>query len=330
MKWFRSLYRDIRLFFNGIAYGMKGADEVISQSASYGSNDTEVNHQLHIGGVLDEMLQGKETQQVKETRDAYYRILFEADNFSVDMSFDEEGELKSAKSYRNRGKWIKPADGIVDMSDGLKVRVIQDNDKISKESNLSLSELGDNETIYKYLMSQNQNDYLSLLTIDREDITPRFFLEKYVTKMAVKNLDDKRAKIELYLSQYQEQYNKVHALFLNEIHNVKDLPGYESEIFEMKRLGFITNGKAWGSSQAAIFSYENIEFKEIKSFDGSFIIVLNGDIIKDGENVGAKYRTKELDQKYDTNAPKSDTIDIFTAERHLNDAVKGTTTLKLS
>ena len=50
---------------------------------------------MKTGGVFDDMLQQKETQRVKETRDKYYRVLREADKWDASnitiVSEDENG-----------------------------------------------------------------------------------------------------------------------------------------------------------------------------------------------------------------------------------------------
>lgn len=308
--------KKLHMFFIGLFYGLRGADAtMLTQSDS--SDGVSIDHQLHVGGVMDDFLQEKETQQVKEVRDAYYRLLFEADKFSVVLTLDKDGELTGARSYRNNGKWIKPPKDVVDLSDGMKVRVIQNNEIIPKESNLLLNPyFRDTASIYEELLKKNPLDYLVLLELDYGEQTPRFQLAKYVKKMVIKNYPDgNRAKLELYVSKYQEQFNQMHIIFLNELRKVREVENYKTDLFSFNRAGFVTNGRAWGSSPAAVFSYQNFTYLGMTEFDGNYVISFDCDIINDGTNVGEKYRTKELDEKYATKAPKSDSVDIFAAER---------------
>jgi hypothetical protein len=121
----KKLFYKVKLFFVGLFYGMKSADITLLHQNDNDSDNENIDHQLEIDSVMSDFLNEHETQRVIETRDAYYRLLFEADKYSVSMEFDENGELKSAKAKRNNGKWITPPNDVVDMSDGLKVIVIQ-------------------------------------------------------------------------------------------------------------------------------------------------------------------------------------------------------------
>lgn len=312
----KKLFYKVKLFFVGLFYGMKSADITLLHQNDNDSDNENIDHHLEIDNVMSDFLNEQETQRVIETRDAYYRLLFEADKYSVSMEFDENGELKSAKAKRNNGKWITPPSDVVDMSDGLKVIVIQENEYIMKEGNLIVdpnsitsSLMGE---IYKDLESKNPNDYLTLIELDYGKETPRYRLDKYIKKIVVKN-DEKSTSdcaVEFYVSKYQEQFNKVHALFLSELDRIKNNDIYKSDIFDIERIGFITNGRAWGSSPAAVFSFKDIKYNGIHEFDGNYILSFVCTPIKLGENVGEKYKTKELDEKYAKKAQKNKLIDI--------------------
>ena len=82
------------------------------------------------------------------------------------------------------------------------------------------------------------------------------------------------------------------------------IEGYKSDITDIKRIGFVTNGRAWGASPAAVFSFEDLKFESMHEFDGNFIMRFKCRTIKDGENAGEKFHTKELDEKYAVKARK--------------------------
>ena len=80
MKFYNKIKRNLQLFWHSLFRGMAAADTVIK--APVGSeNSSEIVQQMKTGGVFDDMLQQKETQRVKETRDKYYRVLREADKW---------------------------------------------------------------------------------------------------------------------------------------------------------------------------------------------------------------------------------------------------------
>ena len=343
------LTNKIKLFLIGLFYGLKSADVTMLHQDDNNEDDTNINQQMKIDNVMNDFLQEQETQKVIETRDAYYRLLFEADKYTVKMTFNDEGELTGAKAYRNNGKWVKAPDNI-DTEDKLRVRVIQDNEAIPKEGNIIVPLVGDydptasasykkmTEEIKKDLLKRNPNEeYVMLLDLDYGDFKPRYRLDKYVKRMVVKGEDLNDITLEFYVSIYQEQFNKIHALFLSEIDRIKKNEKYKSDILEFSKAGFVTNGRAWGASPGAVFSYEDIKFNGIREYDGNYILSFKCKAIKDGENIGEKYRTKELDEKYEQKAPKHEfnTYDVDAALSEMSKNGSGltdfnTTTLKLS
>ena len=324
----RKLIYKIKLFFVGLFYGLKSADVTMLHQDDNDGDESKIDQQMKIDNVMSDFLNEQETQRVIETRDAYYRLLFEADKYSVDMQFNEEGELTGAKAYRNNGKWITPPDTI-DTSDGLKVRVIQENECIPKESHVLISpEYAQTkhiyQTMYKELMSKSINDYIMLIELDYGDITPKYPAHKFLKKIVVKGKPEE-TYLDLYFGKYQEQFNKLHALFLSELNRIMTIDGYKSDITEIKRLGFVTNGRAWGASPAAVFSFKDIEYESMHEFDGNFIMRFKCKTIKDGENVGEKFHTKELDEKYAVKAKKdngkSDTYSFDAAVENMNNTL---------
>ena len=82
MKFYNKIKYNLQLFWYSLFRGMAAADTVIK--APVGSeNSSEIVQQMKTGGVFDDMLQQKETQRVKETRDKYYRVLREADKWDA-------------------------------------------------------------------------------------------------------------------------------------------------------------------------------------------------------------------------------------------------------
>ena len=94
MKILSKIKRNLQLFWHSIFRGMAAADTVIK--APVGSDKSvEIVQQVNGGGAFSDMLQEKETQQVVEMRDKYYRVLKEADKWDAShitiVSEDEDG-----------------------------------------------------------------------------------------------------------------------------------------------------------------------------------------------------------------------------------------------
>jgi hypothetical protein len=323
-----SFTNKVKMLFHGLFHGMKGADEVISQGASYGGGSTEIVQQKGSGGVMEDMLIGEETQQVKETRDAYYRILNEADKYSVtiegdlsDDAVDSDKPLstktrkKSAADYLKHSNFYNP--------DNLKIRIIQEIKLIPKDSNF-----GGNFKLPEHEQT------VSNIDIERDGFTPRFELERYANKIVVKTKSKKKVRLDFYTTIYASQFGKVDALFIAELNRIRDQKQYRSDTTSFKKVKFVSD-KAFGSDDLCLFEYKNIVFKGIEVYDGNFILQFDADVVSDGTSITEKYHTKELDDKYLSNAPKKDAIDLFTLKRHIdkdenNDGLNLTkTTLKV-
>lgn len=316
------------LFFHGLLYGLRSADQTISSQVN--GEDEEINHKLELpGNVYDDLLQEKETQRVQETRDALYRVYREADKYEVRLggmktdgeNFDDEESILTAVAVKKSGvdKLRKP----VYETDGYKVVIVQD----SKEY--------DNDIITKEKEAQTGEaiDDLSTLMFDvkyKQGITPRFHIERYIQKVVIKENKDGKQRFNLYFSQYARQFVKRDSLFISELSKLFSGAKRNSDILEIESLSFVTD-KAYGIDSLHRITLTDINYIDICVFDGSF--VLEFDCVKTDDDIVAKYKTKSLDEKYATMAPKNESVDIGALHRKVEKEEKQnnfeTTTFKL-
>jgi len=307
MKWYKKFVLDSRLLFHSLFHGMKAADEVISQNASYGTGDTEINQLKKGGTVFDDMLRGEVTDQVEEERDRYYRVLRESDKYRVNVAgmFDENGdysntEVKTTVSLKTANDFAKLPP--LYMENGEKLRLIQPNTMISKTwDNININDI--------------ETSYDSMITIEYGDFTPRFRLDKHVTKIVVKETNNGVARFDLYVSMYPGQFNKVDALFVSEMNRLREEQKLNGDVTEIKRLHFVTDKACYGEEILTEFEYGDITFLGVEVFDGSFVLKYVGKPIIDGVNVSEKFKTESLTKKYEECAYKGDGIDIFAYQR---------------
>lgn len=320
-----SLIDRIKLGVKLLFYGMKAGDNMMSQKSSVDGNDSEVNHNLTVGGVMSELLQQEETEKVKEIRDEYYRVLKEADKFKVNFEFvkDSKGDIVG---YDVKSTTRKTADDfkrhcLVDESDGLKLRLIQEN----LHTGLSLEEQVDNSNFNK-----SQFNYKTLITINYDDFTPRFIVDKILTKLVVKEYNNTEAIIDLYFPTFPGQFTRPDACLVSELKKMIENSDYRSEIVNMSSIDFITDGGTWNAERLEHFRYDNLRYQGISVFDGSFVVKMLGHISCDGESVTKKYETDELTKKYKNNDTKNDATDIFVLDRHIGGIDFGKQTFRLN
>ena len=324
---------NVSLLWHSLFRGMASADTLLKSNVS--SNDSmEIIQQQRSGGLMDEMLQQQETKRVIETRDKYYRLLKEADKWdtsSLKMTVDENGGVEfsgiDGLKKKTKSDFIKHVE--VYNEENLPIRTIQDNKKIQKHSNFIVD------------LTLDPNDFDTTITIKRDGITPRFMLEKYAKKVVVRG-SGVRAFVDLYLPSEASQFGKVDAILIANLFKIWEEKNLRSDLTDFVSIEWYSD-KAWNSDDVCLFKYDDVKFIGTNIFDGNFVLTFDCKVISDGVDLSEKFKTKELDEKYEKEAPKSDAVDIFALtdyqKRRKNDKKDKkdvdvtnltTTTLKLS
>lgn len=339
MKILKNIKTKFQILWHSLFRGMAAADTVIN--APVGSDKSvEIVQQVNGGGVFSDMLQEKETQRVVEMRDKYYRVYAEADNWDAShitiVSEDEDGvTFGNLSGVKKKTKLDFMKHPPICNPENSSIRTIQDNKHFQKQNNLIS---GYNVVFDPDLLSKGLTDYETTLTIERDGITPRFFIEKYTKKMVVRE-NGARAFVDLYLPSQASQFGKIDAILISNLHQMFTEQIKKSDIIDIVSLQWYSD-KAWNSPDVCLFRYDDIKFVGMNLFDGSFVLTFDCNIVNDGTNLVEKYKTQELDKKYAEEAPKQDAIDIFTLMRHEEKKKKqnnevdidnlGNTTLKIS
>lgn len=317
MKFIQKIRSWSRLFFHSIFHGMSGADKIIKGPAGSSDGVEIIQQQTGGGSVFADMLEEKKTQQVRETVDATYRIYKESDNWdtsSITITSEDEngvtfggtnGLRKKVKSdFLNHAPVFNP--------DNLRIRTIQDNKQVQRKNNL----IGGLNAVFEpEMLATGVTDYDVTITIERDGITPRFFLEKFAKKVVVRE-KNKRAYVDLYLPQDASQFGKIDAILISNLYKIYEENNLRSDLTDFISIEWFSD-KGWNTEDVCLFKYDDIKFIGINKFDGSFVLTFDCNIVNDGTDLAEKYRTKELDEKYSTEAAKRDDIDIFTYSRHL-------------
>ena len=309
------LKSQIQLLWHSLFRGMAAADTIIT--APTGSdNATEIVQQTRRGGVMNDFLEQKETKRVVEMRDKYYRVLREADKWDASsikiIGEDENGLIFSGTDkLKKKSKLDFMKHPPVYNEENLPLRVIQDNKQIQKQGNLIS---GFNAVFDSNLIPTGLTDYDTTLTIERDGFKARFDLEKYTKRMVVRE-NGNRALVDLYLPTHASQFGKVDAILIANLNRIWEEKNLRSDLTDFKEMWWYSD-KAWGSDDVCIFKYDDIKFLGINVFDGSFVLTFDCNVVEDGTDLTAKYRTEELDLKYENEEAKTDAIDVFTLLRH--------------
>ena len=307
---FKKLKYRWTIFWHSLFRGMSNAESIINGQTKSNDGDIGIIQQIGVGGVFDDMLQQKETQEVVEMRDKYYRVYKESDKWDTSnitiIGEDENGVIfgnTDKIKKKRKSDFIKHPP--VYNPENLLLRTIQDVKHIQKHNNFYIDK--------KVL--ENLADFDTNLTIKRDGITPRFFIEKYAKRIVVRE-NINRAIVDFYLPLHASQFGKVDAILISNLHNMKNEKIMKSDITDIGEIEWFSD-KAWNSDDVCLFKYNDIKFIGIDIFDGSFVLSFDCNIVEDGKDLTEKFKTKELDEKYKSESQKHDVVDIFTYSRKM-------------
>lgn len=291
----RKFWKNIKLFFISLAWGMRGGDKLLSVSNkdNEGGDVAGIEQQKSQENVYANLLRGEVTQEVKELRHEMYY----AERKSHDYVYAGGGHAQK----RNE---VFDYNGNIETSDGFKVQIVQEN----KEDASSLIEHGIYSTGKDVeLEAKAKGD---LRTKDKRDFTiaikreflPSFRLEQYATKIVVKRIDETHVLLDIYVPDGRRQFDNVHKLFLKSLEKIY-MGDKRSDIVDFHALSFITSN-AYGSDDLKFYEYDNIKFDNIISFDGSYVLRFTADIVTDGFDMIDEFFDEIADEKSKNHAPR--------------------------
>jgi hypothetical protein len=306
---FTKLWFNLTVFFHSFFQGLRNADNaMLSQVSGEDGDDQETSHKLQINSVYNDLLREHKTQEVMETIDMSYRVAREANNCEVtligDLSDDAVGsekELSAIAVKKVAMKYDKHPE--VFNERGYHVTLIQDNKKIQKVNNFSMTAEDLKEAI-----NTNGGDYVSLIDLKYNGFTPRFALQNFVTKVVVRETKAGKVKLDLYLPTEAGQFTKTDAILIAELHRIMDNNLKKTDFLDIQAISFTTD-KAFGAEDYIWYNFAFLKFKKISIFDGSFVLTfeVGG---RQSIDIVEEHKTDSLTKKYDEMAPRKDGLSI--------------------
>lgn len=307
----KRLYINIKLFIHYLMRGLFSADKLTfgPKDTSTNGQNVSINENIENKSVWNDLLNGEETEEVKELRHSLYKVDKESGNYK----------------YVGNGNVIKKDNTpslhvMVDESDNLPIQLIQDNNLITENVLDSLSDIENNIPFNKKYV----------INIDR-DFTPRFKLEEFSNKVVVKLIDENKVQLDFYCSQYDKQFDRRYRPFINELYKIMG-GNLKSDIIDFEKVSFVTY-KSYGSENSLYYEYDKIKFKECIIFDGNFVLKFNAHIKENGIDLTQKYFNSTMDNKYKNKERKGNDSITWTpksteSEYDLNTAIKLNNELK--
>tara|TARA_R100000544_G_C2225769_1_gene60570 strand:+ start:867 stop:1826 length:960 start_codon:yes stop_codon:yes gene_type:complete len=282
--------------------------------------DAGVNsEQSHKKGTLEyNLINGEVTQEVKDLRWRMYKILGAVDKVKVNViSTDEEG-------YHTI-ETINPTEGSdrlllakvkLDSYDKYPLGMVVNNEEIvlgiNETLNDSVSGYTDTQVIENKISDSSGNtrtsigeisnsDYQSTIKSERlidiaREFRPKFEIEKYTSKLNIRDITDSEKLLEFYVSRYPDEYNRKSRLFISELKRAIINPR-SSDMLDIKTVGFLSY-KTVGSKDFYYYEYDVQSFDKIIEFDGSYVIKFKCNVTVNGEYLLEKFREEGLETRY--------------------------------
>lgn len=255
---------------------------------------------INEGKLADDLMRGEVTQQVKELRWRMYKILYHTKlKDSKITGYDEEGYpiLETTNTTL-----VRELDGLdIDMTDNesFPLKMWINNERI---------ELGFNDmdlTKEEYTLTEvNQMSKSNRrIGVSRGQFLPKFRIEDYTEFLVVRENEEKNILLELYISRYEDIYDKRTKFLIKEIEKAKSRPRMV-DMLDIENISFITNEDK-GVPDLLEFTYEVKRFHSIVEYKSHYVVKFLAEPIIDGRNVIESFIDHDLDKRYENKEAKT-------------------------
>ena len=279
--------RNIQIFFYSWFYGMKSTeDKMFHQTGLTNSTGSSIIKEVDNQRVSKALLKGEVTQQVEELRYRTYKVDKES------KGFEYYAPTLALKKDKQDTKFMK-----YDNSDGLELITIQPNDILVETVGETLEQVGGRGKRTQYRIKIKRN------------FVPRYKIEEYITRLDVKKLDESHVILDIYVSKYPNDKDFKSKGFVREIEKIRD-EKIKSDILDYEEISFITN-HAYKLNDMIKFVFKNIWFREVREFDGHYILKFKASLKQDTLDLTKKYFSKTMEEKYKNKEKKKVVLNLF-------------------
>ena len=279
--------RNIQIFFYSWFYGMKSTeDKMFHQTGLTNSTGSSIIKEVDNQRVSKALLKGEVTQQVEELRYRTYKVDKES------KGFEYYAPTLALKKDKQDTKFMK-----YDNSDGLELITIQPNDILVETVGETLEQVGGRGKRTQYRIKIKRN------------FVPRYKIEEYITRLDVKKLDESHVILDIYVSKYPNDKDFKSKGFVREIEKIRD-EKIKSDILDYEEISFITH-HAYKLNDMIKFVFKNIWFREVREFDGHYILKFKASLKQDTLDLTKKYFSKTMEEKYKNKEKKKVVLNLF-------------------
>jgi hypothetical protein len=263
------------------------------------------------GDVMDDLINGRVTQEVQDLRWRTYKVMAATENLVLDVNAlkkhktdltDENAVLEIVVDNTTEYLSTTEAMAIYGLNSTatptIDIRVI-DNEKTVVASHGVI----DGNNYHSFVKPDKR------ITVHRNSY-PKFNIENYTKMLHVKSTDTDKKLLEFYVSKYPVEEDRKTYMFIKEVQKLIVNP-ISSNIINIDSVEFITQN-CLGKPDHLKFKYENLVIHKVTEFNGYYVIKFYCDETIDGESIFEKYREEELDNKYKNKERKNESNNSHT------------------
>lgn len=288
VKIFRKIFNYIKIYWYGMFYGLKSADEEIFGDINTSKNTTLINKRVESNRVSEALLRGEVTQEVEELRYRTYAVDRESKEYNYITPFlTEKREFQEDKhiSYYN--------------DENYELLLIQNNEKLQDNILDSFERLGKRGTEEKLISVKYNGGFMT-----------RYNINKYLNRVVIRH-DEKEGVFytDLYVFSEPNDRDLTSKGFVNEIKRIKEI-GKANDIIDINEIFFITSN-AYGQKDMIKYVINDFNFSKISEFDGCYVITLSCNIKVNGKDLVEDYFSETMKEKYDNKVAKKPEVNIM-------------------
>ena len=318
-----------------LSFAMANVEKnALSQKAD--NLDKPINHEVSVnqGTLLQALLRGEITQEVKEFRWRMYKVdeaskkikskVVGIDDYGNDIietyEYDEEEVLSKTKLDSGDYKLVmifKNEPSLNTLSESMDnignivtdEKIIQNYKEASGDNNLNddENEIDENKNDVKtvgVISLNSANDTINVkypLIVDRNHIY-KYDIEKFVELVYIRKINDTEFLLELLVQEKPDPERENSKSLIKDLNKAVENIAFGG-FLDISKLMFVTN-KTIGSPDNRLYEYEDLKFDKIIKFNGYFVIKYKAVVSINGKNLLDDFVDLELEEKYKTKAKK--------------------------
>jgi hypothetical protein len=324
--WIKKIFRRITTYLMIALYNTEKSS--LGQQGSYMGEDMGHFQSINQGTMLDDLLRGRVTQEVKTLRWRMYKVLAAASSVKAvpmkdengNIIMDDEGYITYTTEAINKSHELRKIK--IDEYDNYPLEMVVINtpkprsshedinpDKIletDKRSNKLSGELESDSnsgvTTSRVVGEISSDEFYTLIQSEPKieivrEYPPKIKIEKYTKKLNVRKMDGDERLLEFYVSKYPNEYDRKSDVFIKNVLKIDANPRISS-IIDFQGVKFSTYNDT-GVHDNKLYEYEIVSYDKTIEFDGHYVIKMKAKVTTDGEDLTEKYRMEDLDERYE-------------------------------